>query len=177
MSIYAFTLLTHSYLRWLIVAVGLLLVVRAGIGWARSTHWLEGDERLHSIFVALIDTQFTLGLVLYLFLSPISRAFFTQPGIAMKEPVLRFFGMEHALAMIVAVSIVHIGRVRSKKASTPSLRQRRVFSSVLIALLLIAASIPWPFLRYGRPLLRGVSSATHEIPASRADVADNFRWQ
>jgi hypothetical protein len=177
MSIYAFTLLTHSYLRWLIVAVGLLLVVRTAMGWARSAHWLEADERLHSIFVALIDTQFTLGIVLYLFLSPISHAFFAQPGVGMKEPTLRFFGMEHAVAMLVAVAIVHIGRVRSKRATAPRVRQRLVCSSVLIALLLIAVSIPWPFLPYGRPLLRGVSNARYDAPAYDARFADNFRWQ
>jgi hypothetical protein len=156
MSVYAFTLLTHSYLRWLIVAVGLLLLARTALGWARSSNWVEADERLHTIFVALIDTQFTLGIVMYLFLSPISHAFFAQPGLGMKQPVLRFFGMEHAVAMVVAVSIVHIGRSRSKKAATPRLRQSRTCISVLVALLLIAVSIPWPFLPYGRPLLRGV---------------------
>ena len=186
MSVYAFTLLTHSYLRWLIVAVGLLLVVRTALGWARAATWLEADERLHSIFVALIDTQFTLGLVLYLFLSPISHAFFAQPGIGMKQPMLRFFGMEHAVAMVLAVSIVHVGRVRSKKAATPQLRQRRACISVLGALLLIALSIPWPFLPYGRPLLRGVSSSSHEPTpvasrasraASAAHSAGNFPWR
>jgi hypothetical protein len=169
MTVYALTLWIHSYLRWLIVLVVLLLLVRSAIGWARSADWGEPDERLHAIFIALLDTQFTLGIVLYLFLSPISAAFFAQPGIGMKEPVLRFFGMEHPLAMILAVSIAHVGRARSKKALTPQLRQRRVCTSTLVVLLLIAVSIPWPFLRHGRPLLRGVTrSAVLAPPASFA---------
>jgi hypothetical protein len=164
MTVYVLTLLIHSYLRWLIVLVALLLLVRTAIGWARAAAWLEPEERLHTIFVALIDTQFTLGIVLYLFLSPISAAFFAHPGIGMKQPVLRFFGMEHALAMIVAISIVHVGRVRSKMAPTPRLRQRSVCISTLVVLLLIAVSIPWPFLPYGRPLLRGVTRSAVIAP-------------
>jgi hypothetical protein len=44
-------------------------------------------------------------------------------------------------------------RVRSKRAAGP-LRHRRVFISTLVALALILIAIPWPFLPYGRPLLR-----------------------
>jgi cation transport ATPase len=92
--------------------------------------------------------------MLYIFLSPMASAFFSDVGNAMKEPALRFFGVEHIAGMIVAITILHIGRARSKKAGTPRLRHRRVWVSTLIALTVIAASIPWPFLRYGRPLLR-----------------------
>ena len=159
MNAYAVTLWIHSWMRWAILGLALAVVVRSAIGWARSRAWLELDERLNRLFVAFIDMQFMLGLLLYVFLSPFSALFFAQPGAAMKDSMLRFFGVEHIFAMVIAISLVHVGRVRSKKASTPQLRQRRVCLSTLFALLLIGASIPWPFMPYARPLLRTFSSA------------------
>ena len=157
MTAYTLTLFIHSYLRWLIVALGFVVFVRSLRGWQRASVWSEIDERLHKLFVAFIDTQFTLGLLLYVFLSPLTAAFFAQPGPGMKQAVLRFFGVEHIFAMLLVIAIVHVGRVRSKKSPTAALRQRRVFLSVAFALLLVMLSIPWPFLPYGRPLLRPLS--------------------
>src|SRR5262249_9176043 len=110
-----------------------------------------------------------LGLTLYAFLSPFSHAFFADAALGMKQPALRFFGVEHIFAMLTAVVVVHIGRRRSRKAEG-RLRHRRVFVTTLAALLVILASIPWPFLRYGRPLARSAQalSPVSEQPLSGA---------
>jgi len=103
--------------------------------------------------VGSIDLQFSLGLVLYCFLSPFSSAFLADLARAIKEPTLRFFGLEHVFVMLPAVALAHIARVRSKRrAGVP--RQRLVWILTAVALLLILVGVPWPFLRYGRPLLR-----------------------
>ena len=167
MSAYPLTLWIHSWLRWAIVVLLLIVLMRSALGWARARAWLELDERLHRLLVACLDMQFTLGLLLYVFLSPFTKLFFGQPAASMKDPVLRFFGVEHVFAMVLAITAVHVGRVRSKKAPTPQLRQRRVCLSTVFALLLIGLSIPWPFMRYGRPLLRSLSSA----PATMQSLA------
>ena len=67
-------------------------------------------------FVGVVDLQFTLGAWLYLFASPLSHAFFADFGAGMRQPLLRFFGLEHALGMLIAVALIHIGRTRSKRA-------------------------------------------------------------
>ena len=154
MKTYLVVLTVHSYLRWAVLLLALIVLARSLRGWAGSREWTRVDDRFHAGLVGAIDLQLLLGLVLYIFLSPMTSAFFADVGAAMKEPALRFFGLEHIAAMVVAVTIFHIGRARSKKAKTPRVRHRRVWVSTLIALLLVAASIPWPFLRYGRPLLR-----------------------
>lgn len=159
MSSYSVTLFAHSYLRWVVLGLAGVVLVRAFTGWRRAREWTRLDERLHTAFVASIDTQLLVGLLLYLGLSPISKAFFAAPGSGMKDAILRFYGVEHVTVMIAAVAVVHIGRARSKKAATPELRQRRVWTTTLAALLLILTSIPWPSLRHGRPLFRGTTAA------------------
>lgn len=164
MSLYEIVLLAHSYLRWLLVIVLVVVIARSIRGWLGPREWSPLDERLHLGLVAGVDLQFLLGLVLYVFLSPITQAFFTAPGLGMKDATLRFFGVEHLLAMFVMIVVIHVGRVMSKRAKTPKLRHRRVWTTTLAALLLVLISIPWPFLKYGRPIFRGGSAAL-EAPA------------
>ena len=158
MTAYEIALFVHSYLRWIVVITGLLLCIRSFTAWRSERNWEQVDERLHVALVAAFDTQFTIGLLLYVFLSPLPWAFFADLSNNIKEPTLRFFGMEHVIAMLVATAIVHVGRVQSKRAATDSLRHRRIWTTTLFALLIIGAAIPWPGFRHGRPFLRGLTS-------------------
>jgi hypothetical protein len=154
MTGYALTLLCHSYLRWIITVLALFLIARAAAGMSRASDWSRLDERLHMALIASVDTQFMLGLWLYFVASPIPDAFLVDIGVSMRQPILRFFGLEHPLGMLVAVSLFHIGRTRSKKAANAQQRHRRVFGFTLAAVVVAAASMPWPILDTGRPLFR-----------------------
>lgn len=158
--LYTIILWIHSYLRWAIVLAALALIALTGSGTRTARAWSRRDERLHTALLGLVDLQFLLGLMLFLWLSPISRAFFAAPKLGMHDSALRFFGMEHAVGMLVAVAVLHIGRKRSKNAASDLLRQRRAFLSTLLFLVLAVVSIPWPGSAHGRPLLRTASSAT-----------------
>jgi hypothetical protein len=156
MNAYIIALFAHSYLRWLVLALALSLLVRTGLGWGQNKPWTGLDERLHVAFVASVDTQLLLGLLLYALLSPVVRLFFSDTAHAMKDPALRFFGIEHAFGMLLATVVVHVARAASKKATTSQQRHRVTFKVNFLALLLMAGSIPWPHAKYGRPLLRTV---------------------
>ncbi len=76
-------------------------------------------------------------------------------GAAMKNASVRFFTVEHALMMIIAWLLVHIGRSSVKRADTDAAKHRRMLLYFGIALLLILAAIPWPFrTEIARPLFR-----------------------
>lgn len=156
MTLYGFVLFTHSWLRWAVLLAAVLVCARSFAASRSGRSWGRGDERLHVALVSVLDLQLLLGLVLYLSLSPFSRAFFDDYRMGMEDPVVRFFGLEHVLAMVVAITIVHVGRVRSKRQTEGAGRHRVVWVSTLIALLLIFVSIPWPVFPYARPLLRGL---------------------
>jgi hypothetical protein len=166
--IYTGVLFVHSWWRWVVMTLLVVVVARAFAGWLRARDWSRLDEWLHVALVSALDLQLLLGLTLYLWLSPFTHAFFEAPGLGMKQPALRFFGLEHIFAMTIAVVLLHVGRVRSRKAQG-KLRQRRVWSFGLAALLLILASVPWPFLRYGRPLFRLMTTEAL-VPPNPDDV-------
>ena len=64
---------------------------------------------------------------------------------------LRFFGLEHAVYMILAVILAHIGSALSKKAADSRGKFVRAAIFYGLALLLVLLGIPW-----GRPLIPGM---------------------
>lgn len=166
--VHTLTLFLHSYLRWVVLGLGVTLLFQSWLGWRRSAPWSTASERLHEAFVGTLRLQFLLGLFLYVFLSPLPRAFWTGLPGSMKESVLRFFGMEHIVMMLLAIAVAEIGRGRSKRSADARGRQKRVFLWNLAALLLLLSSIPWPFLRAGRPLFRTSAGSSATEPSREA---------
>jgi hypothetical protein len=72
----------------------------------------------------------------------------------MPNPQLRFWAVEHVSGMFVALVIVHVGRVLSRKAVTPASRRRRQMICYGLATLLMMLLVPWPGTAAGRPLFR-----------------------
>ena len=150
---YSATLLLHSWLRWLVLVLGLVAFARAAGGASRRRSWTPADDRAGFWFVMALDAQLLIGLLLYAFLSPITREAFADFGAAMKMSGLRFWAVEHAFGMLAALALAHIGRGRARR--TDSLRRHRVVAIFFgLAVLAILASIPWPGMPNGRPLLR-----------------------
>jgi mono/diheme cytochrome c family protein len=167
MSLYSVVLYAHSYLRWAVLLALPAVVVRSFIAQRRGRAWESGDERLHRAALGLVDLQFTLGLALYVWLSPITKAFWGEPGRAMKDSVLRFFGLEHVTLMLLGVALVHVGRKRSTKAPAAH-RHRTVARFTLAGCLLMLAGVPWPFLKSPRPLARGFGDSASAPRATAA---------
>lgn len=153
---YSMLILLHSWLRWVVLLTGLYALIRA-IGGARGNRpWTVLDGKPGMYFVASCDLQLLIGLALYLVFSPTVQAAFGNIGAAMRQPEYRFYVVEHAAGMIVAIALAHIGRVRSKKARTDEAKFKGAAIFYGLALLVILASIPWPGMPAGRPLFRGL---------------------
>jgi hypothetical protein len=151
--LYAAVLLIHSYLRWVVILAGLLAFGRAVSGSSGRKPWTPADDRAGFWFVTAIDLQMLLGILLYGFLSPFTRQAFGDFGAAMKDPTQRFWVVEHIAGMLIGLALVHVGRVRTRR--TDSLRRHKVAAIFFgLALAAILASIPWPGMPAGRPLLR-----------------------
>jgi hypothetical protein len=150
---YGVVLFVHSWLRYAVLGAGLWLLFACVRGLRGGGPWVRSDERAHVAFLALLDTQLLLGLTLYFALSPISAAAMANFGAAMKNPHLRFFGVEHIATMLLAIATAHIGRVRAKRKQGPA-RYRSTVVAQSLWLVLTLAAIPWPGLDIGRPLFR-----------------------
>jgi hypothetical protein len=88
-----------------------------------------------------LHTQLLIGLIQYFGTS--TKVQFIEGW--MKNPLLRFYGMEHILLMIIAIALVTIGHSKSKKGTTPEEKFKPIKLWYVIGLLLILAAIPWPF--------------------------------
>jgi cytochrome c biogenesis factor len=158
-NMYSAFLMIHNLLRWVVLLLAILVVVRAVLGVTGRREWAAADQTAGQWFGRMMDLQLLLGLVLYTFLSPFVRDAFADFGAAMRNPPLRFFAVEHLVGMIVAVALVHIGTARIKKAKDAAQRHKSALIFYALALVIMLLSIPWPGTAGGRPLLRGFDSS------------------
>jgi hypothetical protein len=160
---YGLTLLLHSWVRWLLLALALVVLLRSLRGLRTQQAWSARDERWLRVFMGLLNLQFLFGLSLYVALSPIVRAALRDPSAAMKSAVLRFFGVEHLTAMLIALTVAHVGMARARRAADAHARHRRTLFTIVGFLLAVVIGIPWPFRPYGRPLVRSFEAAKEEV--------------
>jgi hypothetical protein len=145
---YPTVLLLHSFLRWVVILLGVWAVVGV-LPWrrrfGRPVSPLPG-----LLFSTALDVQLLAGLVLYGALSPTTTAAMQDMGAAMKNGPWRFWAVEHPALMVLAVMFAHIARPRRGR---PEVNPRAVVWLGL-ALLAILLATPWPFMPQGRPWIR-----------------------
>lgn len=112
----------HSYLRWLIVIVAVIAVVKFAVGWMRGGAFKGMDRALAAAFSGLLDLQATLGIIMLVGFGLAGEGF----------PRVR---LEHASAMLLAVALGHLP-ARWKKADD-KIRFRNTLFCILGALLVI----------------------------------------
>jgi uncharacterized membrane protein len=135
----------HSGLRWIVLILALLAIVKAFMGMQKKSTFTNSDNKIGLMLISFMDIQLIIGLVLYVF-GPLGfKNIQNMGGEVMKNPYTRFFAMEHLVGMLIAIVVFHIGRSKSKKAIDDASKHKKAFIFYLIGLLIILASIPWPF--------------------------------
>jgi hypothetical protein len=136
---YSLLLATHSVVRYFILFFLLLVVFRALMGWKNKTSYTSLDDKMGLSLFMLTHTQLVLGLILF-FVSPIV----ILSGASMKDPVSRYWLVEHNTGMIIAIALITIARISIKKMVDEVSKQRRMFTfngiALVIILLMIAQS-------------------------------------
>jgi hypothetical protein len=144
----------HSWLRWVVIVLAVVAVGRAIAGWAGRRPWTPADDRVGLLFSIAYDVQFLVGLALYFFLSPVSRMALESGGAMMREPTLRFWGVEHPTMMLAALVCLHVGRVLVRRAAGDTVRHRRAALMFGAATLFMVLGTPWPGTRNARAWIR-----------------------
>ena len=136
----------HSGLRWIVLILALLAIVKAFMGMQKKSSFTNSDNKIGLMLISFMDIQLIIGLVLYVF-GPWGFKNIQNMGMGevRKNPYIRFFAMEHLVGMLIAIVVFHIGRSKSKKAIDDASKHKKAFIFYLIGLLIILASIPWPF--------------------------------
>ena len=151
MDLYEIVKALHNIVRWIVLVVGFLAVLRAYIGYFRKLDWIPADRSIGSAFAGSLDLQLLLGLILYLFLSPITTPALQNFGQAMSSRDLMFFVIEHPVTMIAAVIFAHLGTALAKRAEKPVQKHQRRVIWFTLAFVAILAAMPW-----GSPLFPGL---------------------
>ncbi len=134
---------THNLFRWLVLIALVFVIGFAFVGWFKKRSWTKRDDLWGLLLTVFMDIQFLIGIVLYIFVSPVTKAAFNDFGAAMKNADLRFYAVEHILMMAIALIIIHIGRAKSKKYSASWKKHRAAFIFYIIGFVLILSAIPW----------------------------------
>ena len=148
MSAYSILLTIHSDWRWLVLLSAVFAVAVAAAGLARQLPFTPVARWASLGFIAAMDVQLLLGIVLY-FISPIMQVARMDMAAAMKQHDLRFFAVEHVTLMLLAVILAHVGSFRVKRALTDVGRYRNMLGWYIGSLVLILGGMPW-----FRPLFR-----------------------
>ena len=127
------------------------------MGWLGDKPYRPLDSKLTLFTLIATDLQLLFGLALYFILSPQTSAAFANFGAAMKSKPLRFWAVEHITIALVAVMLVHVGRIKARKVEDSRDRHKRIAIYFGLALVAVLVAIPWPFRQaIGRALFFGM---------------------
>lgn len=134
-------LFLHSYLRYFILLFALVVAVQSLVGMMRNKKFKKVNKQLALSLLIFCDLQLVLGIILYYY-KVIGAGMFSA-GDLMKNPYSRFYAVEHSLAMIIAIVLVHVGYTVTKKNIDDDRKFKRLFWCSFIALGIFMAMIPW----------------------------------
>lgn len=138
----------HNILRWAVLLFGLWAVLKALTGVFSKRNYTSSDNKVGLFFMISCDIQLLIGLILYfngMWFDKIKAGM----GAVMKNPFERYFAVEHALMMIIAWLLVHIGRSMVKRSDTDAQKHKRSLIYFGLAIVIILLMIPWPFKQPG----------------------------
>jgi hypothetical protein len=147
------TILTlHSVLRWLLLILLVASIIKSFSGWQSKKIFTAGDRKLFLFTLITTHINFLVGLYL-LFFGRFGIISAGKPdGVdVMKDKFFRFFWVEHPVGMLIAIVLITIGNAMAKKNVIDSIKFKKAFWFFFIALIIILATVPWPFREIGRP--------------------------
>lgn len=154
-SLYNALLHTHSVGRWVILLLLIFAILNSLI--AGNRPYIRTDNRLGLLLTIAADLMLVIGIVLW-FVGDFGYKQIQGRGMGeiMKDPIVRFYVVEHLAGMLIAVILIHVGKAQGRKSLSDRAKHRRTMIFYLVALLIILASIPWPFREVGiNPIQRG----------------------
>ena len=125
---------SHFYLRWIVLALLIIVIVSSLVGWMNKKDYSSTDNKLSLYLFIATHLQLLLGLILY------TQSPWVQFG-NLKVKEVRYWTVEHLTIMLVAIVLITMARITAKKMSSDEAKHRRMFIFNLIALIIILAGI------------------------------------
>lgn len=134
---------THSTLAYVVFALLIITIIRWITKTAQNATFTNTDRKWVKFTVMAVHIQFLIGLILYVFLSPITQEAFADVGEAMRNAKLRFILVEHFSTNLLAVVAITVASVRSKKLPTDKLKFKNLALLFAIGFVLLLSRVPW----------------------------------
>jgi len=136
MNPYSFFKYLHSDFRYIVFILVLLAIIQSLLGWLNKKPFTEVNRKINLFALISAHTQLLIGIVLF-FLSP--NVQFNSN--TMKDPVTRYFTVEHWVMMLIAIVLITIGYSKSKKKLTPESKHKTIAIFYIIAFLVVIIAI------------------------------------
>src|SRR5689334_10675655 len=123
----------HSYWRWIVLLAALAAIILALLVSSGSRPWAGAADRAALVFTIAMDVQLLIGVIVW-----VVEQRWTGDVV---------LGWLHPIAMLGAVALAHIGRVRADRATTDRDRGRQAALFFVVSLVVILIAIPlasWP---------------------------------
>lgn len=133
----------HSYIAYAALAILILTVINAIMGFANDKMFTpEKDFRLSLFALILSHIMLVIGLILF-FVSPSGLSAIQEFGMGGLSSAARLLAVEHPFINIIALVLITVGWSRHKKF----MEGKKKFKSIAIfyglGLVLILSRIPW----------------------------------
>jgi len=126
----------HSIFRYVVFVFVLLAIIQSLMGWLGKSPYTSFNRKVNLFALISAHTQLLIGIVLYC-VSPLVQ--FNAD--TMKNPITRYFTVEHWVMMIIAIVLITIGHSKSKKLVLPEAKHRIIFIFYTIAVLIIIGAL------------------------------------
>lgn len=148
----------HNVLRWVILLLLVIAIIKALAGMSGRKAFLKGDRQVGTILMIFSHIQLLIGIYQWI-TGAWGLKLIQSQGMSgvMGESAYRFWAVEHAVGMLLAVILITIGRRQAKANISDTAKHKRSFWYFLLALVIIIATVPWPFREaIARPLFPGM---------------------
>ena len=140
----------HSLLRYILLIMMLISIVKSFSGWFGKKQYLPGDKKVALFTLISAHLQLVIGLALYFL-----NGWYSQIG-DMENPINRFWSVEHIGMMLIAITLITVGYSSAKRGKDDTTKHKRVAIFFLLALIVIFMAIPWPWSAISRGWMPGM---------------------
>ena len=136
----------HSILRWVLLVLAIVAIFKSYSGMTAGKVFSAGDRKVGLFLMIAAHTTLVVGFYLWL-AGPYGLANIRNLGFGevMRDRVYRFYAVEHLVGMLIAIVLITLGRGAAKKSISDRAKHKQTFWYILVALVIMLATIPWPF--------------------------------
>lgn len=133
---YPILLQTHSFLRFLVLIFLIIVIIKAYMSMSGKKPFGKADNLLGLTLFSLTHTQLLVGLILYT-----QSPWVKFSGDSMKDAGLRYWTVEHASLMLIAIVLITMARITAKKMTDDDAKHRRILVFNTLAFIFILMGI------------------------------------